>query len=200
MKKNTIRLTEQDLNYIVENAVRTCLQENGTDEGILGGLGALGSKFGNSMRTAGQNMSNTAGRNFSRARNAISQGVNRAGQTISQGVNRAGQAISQGVNRATDAVGHRVNQASQAMGQAYNNARNTYYTGSANQEAQRAIRNAVSALTDLKNADDKLKNMGQSSVIGKQVGLIDQLISVLSQGGASSISGRFNSRRNALTH
>jgi hypothetical protein len=174
MNKKPIRLTEQDLHFLVENAVQAYLTENGMDEGFFGGLGALGSKFGNRMKTAGQNMSNAASQKWGQAKNAIGQAAN--------------------------AVGQKVNQAGQAMGQAYNNAKNTYQTGSANQDAQKAIQNAVQALNNLKAADQKLQSMGQYSVIGRQMGLIDNLIKVLSQGGATSVSGRFQNRRNAFTN
>lgn len=174
MDKKPIRLTEQDLHFLVENAVQAYLTENGMDEGFFGGLGALGSKFGNHMKTAGQNMSNAASQKWGQAKNAMGQAAN--------------------------AVGQKVNQAGQAMGQAYNNAKNTYQTGSANQDAQKAIQNAVQALNNLKAADQKLQSMGQYSVIGKQMGLIDNLIKVLSQGGATSVSGRFQNRRNAFTN
>ena len=174
MDKKQIRLTEQDLHFLVENAVQAYLTENGMDEGFFGGLGALGSKFGNRMKTAGQNMSNAASQKWGQAKNAMGQAAN--------------------------AVGQKMNQAGQAMGQAYNNAKNTYQTGSANQDAQKAIQNAVQALNNLKAADQKLQSMGQYSVIGKQMGLIDNLIKVLSQGGATSVSGRFQNRRNAFTN
>lgn len=166
MDKKPIRLTEQDLHFLVENAVQAYLTENGMDEGFFGGLGALGSKFGNRMKTASQK--------WGQAKNAMGQAAN--------------------------AVGQKMNQAGQAMGQAYNNAKNTYQTGSANQDAQKAIQNAVQALNNLKAADQKLQSMGQYSVIGKQMGLIDNLIKVLSQGGATSVSGRFQNRRNAFTN
>jgi hypothetical protein len=174
MNKKPIRLTEQDLHFLVENAVQAYLTENGMDEGFFGGLGALGSKFGNRMKTAGQNMSNAASQKWGQAKNAMGQAAN--------------------------AVGQKMNQAGQAMGQAYNNAKNTYQTGSANQDAQKAIQNAVQALNNLKAADQKLQSIGQYSVIGKQMGLIDNLIKVLSQGGATSVSGRFQNRRNAFTN
>ena len=185
MDKNPIRLTEQDLHFLVENAVQAYITENGMDEGFFGGLGALGSKFGNRMKTAGQNMSN-----------AVGQKINQAGQAMGQAANAASQKWGQAAN----AVGQKINQAGQAMGQAYNNAKNTYQTGSANQDAQKAIQNAVQALNNLKAADQKLQSMGQYSVIGKQMGLIDNLIKVLSQGGATSVSGRFQNRRNAFTN
>ena len=167
MKNRPIQLTEQDLHMLVEDAVRTYLTENGMEEGFWGGLGALGSKFGNKAATAGQNLANSAGQKWNQAKNA---------------------------------VGNAYNNAANAVGNAYNNAKNTYQTGSANQDAQKAIQNAVQALNNLKAADQKLQSMGQYSVIGKQVGLIDNLLRALNQGGAISMSGRFQSRRNAFTH
>lgn len=192
MDKNPIRLTEQDLHFLVENAVQAYITENGMDEGFFGGLGALGSKFGNRMKTAGQNMSNAVGQKMNQAGQAMGQAANAASQKWGQAKNAMGQAAN--------AVGQKMNQARQAMGQAYNNAKNTYQTGSANQDAQKAIQNAVQALNNLKAADQKLQSMGQYSVIGKQMGLIDNLIKVLSQGGTRSISGRFQNRRNAFTN
>lgn len=174
MDKKPIQLTEQDLHMLVEDAVRAYINENGMEEGLWGGLSALGSKFGNRMSTAGQNMANAAGQKWNQAKNAMGQAAN--------------------------AVGQKMNQAGQAMGQAYTNAKNTYQTGSANQEAQKAIQNAVQALNNLKAADQKLQSMGQYSVIGRQMGMIDQLIKVLSQGGTTSVSGRFQNRRNAFTN
>lgn len=171
MKKNQIRLTEQDLHYIVENAVAQVLVENGYDEGLLGGLGALGKKAWNGMTKAGSNMANQVG-------NAIGGVANKVG----------------------NAVGGMANKVGDAVGGAYNDMKNTYQTGSANQDAQKYINNAVKALNQLKQVDQKLQSMGQASVIGRQTQLIDQLISALNQGGAASISGRFKNRRSAVTN
>lgn len=171
--KQTMVLTEQDLHFVVENAVRAYLIENGMDEGFWGGLSTLGSKFGNGAKRMGQNMANTVG--------------------------QAANAVGNKLGQAANAVGDKLGQAGQAMGKAYTNAKNTYQTGSANQDAQKAIQNAVNALNNLKAADQKLQSLGQYSVIGKQGALIDQLIATLSGGGARSISGRFQNRRNAFT-
>ena len=179
MEKNKpIQLTEQDLHMLVEDAVRAYLVNEGMDEGFWGGLGALGSKFGNKAATAGQNLANSAGQKWNQAKNAVGNAY----------------------NSAANAVGNAYNSAANSVGNAYNNAKNTYQTGSANQDAQKAIQNAVQALNNLKAADQKLQSMGQYSVIGKQVGLIDNLLRALNQGGATSMSGRFQNRRNAFTH
>jgi len=166
MNKKQIQLTEQDIHFLVEDAVRNYLINEGIDEGFWGGLGALGSKLGNSMARGGQRMANSVGNKWNKAKNAI---------------------------------GNKMTQAGQAMGQAYNNVKNTYQTGSANQDAQKAITNAVNALNALKAADQKLQGLGQASVLGKQAALIDQLLASLN-GGATSISGRFKARRGAMTN
>ena len=178
MGNQRIQLTEQDLHFLVEDAVRNYLIQEGMDEGFWGGLSSLGSRFGNKAARAGQNMADTVG----------------------QGMNKAGQAIGGAYNNAKNAVGQAANRASQAIGGAYNNAKSTWQTGSANQDAQNAIQNAVKALNALKSADQKLQSLGQYSVIGKQSALIDQLIAALNQGGSKSISGRFQNRRNAFTN
>jgi hypothetical protein len=131
-------------------------------------------------------------------------GLSALGSKFGNKAARVGQNMANSVgnkmNQAGKAIGGAYNSAKNAIGQAYNNQKNTWQTGSANQDAQNAIKNAVKSLNALKAADQKLQSMGQYSVIGKQSALIDQLIAALSQGGATSISGRFNNRRNAFTN
>ena len=50
MKNNAIRLTEEDLHILVEDAVRSYLINEGVDESLWGGLSALGGKLGNKMQ------------------------------------------------------------------------------------------------------------------------------------------------------
>ena len=100
-------------------------------------------------------------------------------------------------NNTKNAIGNAVRNTTDAVGKSVNNAINTYQAGSANQDAQKAIRNAVNALQQLKAADQKLTSMGQNSVIGKQTAQIDSLIQTLQGGGARSVGGRFQNRRNA---
>jgi hypothetical protein len=137
MDKKPIRLTEQDLHFLVENAVQAYLTENGMDEGFFGGLGALGSKFGNRMKTAGQNMSNAASQKWGQAKNAMGQAANAVGQTYNQ--------AKQGL------------QNYQTAGQ----------VSSINQDAQKAINNATQALNNLIQLSTKLQQMGQNPVIGQ---------------------------------
>ena len=103
MDKKPIRLTEQDLHFLVENAVQAYITENGMDEGVFGGLGALGSKFGNRMKTAGQNMSNAVGQKMNQVGQAMGQAATAASQKWGQAKNAMGQAAN--------AVGQKMNQA-----------------------------------------------------------------------------------------
>ena len=166
--KQRIRLTESELHRIVEDSVMAILTENEEDE-LFGGVRALGSLFGNKAKTAGQGMANYASSKYNQAKDAVQRGANYVGQKASQ--------------------------AGQAMGQAYNNAKQTYQTGAASDNAQTAIADAVKALNNLKAADQKLQSLGQYSVIGKQAQLIDQLIRSL-----GSMNGRFKARTSAFTH
>lgn len=163
-----IKLTESQLHQLIQESIHEVLLENENDE-MFGGLKALGSKFGNAAKSAGQGMANYANNKINQAYGAIQRGANYVGQ--------------------------KANQAGQAVGQAYNNAKQTYQTGSASDDAQTAIANAVKALNNLKAADQKLQSLGQYSVIGKQSKLIDNLLNVL--GG---MNGRFKARTSAFTH
>ena len=138
-------------------------------------MGALGSKFGNRAKQVGQNASNAASDAWGQAKNAVS--------------NAYGQA--------KDAVSNAYGQAKQNVQNAYGNAKRTYQAGSANQDAQKAIKNAVDALNALKAADQKLQQNGMNSVIGnkQQAEAIDNCIKALSGGGFTSIGSRFQTNR-----
>jgi hypothetical protein len=177
--KKTIKLTESQLHQLVKESVQQILMEDMEDE-AFGGFKALGSLFGNRAKDAGQGMANYASQKYNQAKNAVG---------------RAATAVGNKVNQAGQYVGNKVNQAGQAVGNAYNTAKQTYQTGSASDDAQSAIENAVKALNNLKAADRKLQSLGQYSVIGRQGRLIDQLISSL-----GSMNGRFKARTSAFTH
>jgi len=109
-----IQLTEQDLHMLVEDAVKAYLVNEGIDEGLWGGLSALGSSAKNKMASVGQNMANAASNKWNQAKNAMGNAAN--------------------------AVGNKMNQAKQAVGQAYNNAKEVYQQGSARQDIQNVNR------------------------------------------------------------
>ena len=76
----------------------------------------------------------------------------------------------------------------------FNNVKNTYQTGSITGDAQKYISNATNALNSLLQADNKLVQMGQNSVIGNgsQRQVVMQALNVL-----KNITGRFGARQSA---
>ena len=93
-----------------------------------------------------------------------------------------------------------VSNAAQQVKNGYGELKKTAQVGSNNQEAQKAITNAVNALNNLIQIDQKMENLG-GSVIGNgaQRQAIENCIKALS-GGQTSISNRFQSRRDARTN
>jgi hypothetical protein len=173
MRNNQIRLTEQDLHMLVEDAVINILRENGMEEGLFGGLGALGAKTWNGVKKGGESMTNSMGGLYNRAKNAVGNAYNQVSNT----------------------VGNAYNNASTAVGKTYNNAVNTYQVGSINQDAQKAIENVRTSLTQLQGLNKKLMNMGQATVLDRNTApLVQNLLKSLNR-----ISGNFRSRRTSYT-
>ena len=176
--KQTVRLTESEFRSMVQEVINEALQ----DEGLWGGIGALGSKLGNKASRVAQNTGNAIG-------NAWDKTKERVGN-VKQGYQNAKQTVGNAYNKAVDNVK-----------QGYESAKKTYQAGSANQDAQKAIQNAVRALNDLMAADQKLHQNGMNSIIGNkaQKQAIDACLKALQGGGATSISNRFQYNRNAYT-
>lgn len=126
----------------------------------------------------------------------------KVGNKLSRATENAGNAVGNAWNKAKQTVGNAYNQAANNVKQGYENAKKTYQAGSANQDAQKAIQNAVSALNNLMAADQKLQQSGMNSIIGNkaQKQAIDACLKALQGGGATSISNRFQNNRNAYTH
>lgn len=145
-----IQLTEQDMQFLVKEALKSYITENNIDEGIWDGMKTLGRSVGNKMADGAANMKNNLGSNMR-------------------------------------AMGNKI-------GKAYNNAKNTYRTGSITGDAQKYISNATNALNSLLQADNKLVQMGQNSVIGNgsQRQVVMQALNVL-----KNINGRFGARQSA---
>ena len=141
-----IQLTEQDMQFLVKEALKSYITENNIDEGIWDGMKTLGRSVGNKMADGAANVKNNLGSNM------------------------------------------------RAMGKAYNNAKNTYRTGSITGDAQKYISNATNALNSLLQADNKLVQVGQNSVIGNgsQRQVVMQALNVL-----KNINGRFRARQSA---
>ena len=163
--KQTVRLTESEFRSMVQEVINEALQ----DEGLWGGISALGSKFGNKASRVAQNTGNAIGNAWDKTKQTVGNAYNNAVDNVKQG---------------------------------YQNAKKTYQAGSANQDAQKAIQNAVRALNDLMAADQKLQQNGMNSIIGNktQKQAIDACLKALQGGGATSISNRFQNNRNAYTH
>ena len=112
-----------------------------------------------------------------------------------------GNVIGNAWDKTKERVGNAYNNTVDNVKQGYENAKKTYQVGSANQDAQKAIQNAVSALNNLMAADQKLQQNGMNSIIGNkaQKQAIDACLKALQGGGATSISNRFQYTRNAYT-
>lgn len=162
--KQTVRLTESELRAMIQETINEALQ----DEGLWGGIGALGSKLGNKASRVAQNTGNAIGNAWDKTKERVGNAYNNAVDNVKQG---------------------------------YESAKKTYQAGSANQDAQKAIQNAVRALNDLMAADQKLQQNGMNSIIGNkaQKQAIDACLKALQGGGATSISNRFQYNRNAYT-
>lgn len=124
------------------------------------------------------------------------------GNKASRVAQNAGNAMGNAWNKAKQTVGNAYNKAANNVKQGYESAKKTYQVGSANQDAQKAIQNAVSALNNLMAVDQKLQQNGMNSIIGNKVQkqAIDACLKALQGGGATSISNRFQYTRNAYTH
>lgn len=145
-----IQLTEQDMQFLVKEALKSYITENNIDEDIWDGTKTLVRSVGNKMADGAANMKNNLGSNMRAMRKKI--------------------------------------------GKAYNYAKNTYQTGSITGDAQKYISNATNALNSLLQADNKLVQMGQYSVIGndKQRQVVMQALNVL-----KNINDRFRARQSA---
>ena len=85
------------------------------------------------------------------------------------------------------------------FGNSVENAKKTYQVGSANQDAQKAIKNAISSLKALMNASEKMKSVGGGGLQGKQLAAIKAAYDALTSGqGIASISGGFQGSANAV--
>ena len=156
-----IQLTEQDMQFLVKETLKSYITENNIDEDIWDGTKTIVRSVGKKMADGTANVKTNLGHNMRAMRNKI------------------GKAIQNTKNK---------------MGKAYNYAKNTYQTGSITGDAQKYISNATNALNSLLQADNKLVQMGQNSVIGNgsQRQVVMQALNVL-----KNINGRFGARQSA---
>lgn len=161
MDNQRIQLTEQDLHMLVEDAVQLYLTENGMEEGVGGYLSGIGQRMGNKLRTTGENL----------------------GKSVSGGLQYIGNKAAQ--------VGQYANKQYTNAKQGLQNMQQAGQISSINQDAQKAINDATSALQNLMTLSGNLQKMGQNPVIGANTQpIIKNCLAALKQ-----ISGRFKGRR-----
>ena len=104
MKKQLIRLTEEDLSQIIESTVQRIITENSEDEGLWDSLKSFAGQYKNRGTQKAQELGKTAGermkQGYNSAKNAISQKYNAAKDAAAQKYNAAkdfGNAVKQDV-------------------------------------------------------------------------------------------------------
>ena len=125
--KQVVRLTEEQLHFIVENAVQDALLQEGFWDMFKGGAQAAGQMLGRGAQNVGNQIGNaarTAGKSISNKANQFKQGAQQFGQNVA---NQASQAM-QGVQQFGQNVG------------------NTIKAGAANSNYQAAKNKAIEAL------------------------------------------------------
>jgi hypothetical protein len=93
-------------------------------------------------------------------------------------------------------MGQRINN----FGNSVTNAQRTYQMGSSNQDAQKAITNALNALKSLQDADTRMKQAGGGGLQGQAQQAVDNAIKALSQKGATGMSSRFQQAANGAAN
>lgn len=156
--KTTKRITEAQLRNIIHNVIMEEVQNqmemnNLTEQELEEGLfGGMSSLF-----NRGKNMATKSSQNFgTNLKNKFGQGVEYAQQQYDK--------------------------AKQNVQNAYGQAKKTYQAGSINQDLQKYVNNAESALTNLKNANQRALNSGFGALLNKNVlPLIDELLKNLNR-------------------
>lgn len=129
--RQTIRLTEEQLNQLVESTVEQLLIQEGALDSLKGGVNAVGNMFSGLFNQARKD----AKRTTSRLGRRTAVGARKMGRDVANKINQYGQA-------AADKVGDAVKGA-QEFGQDVNN---TIKTGAANQNLQASKQKAIEAL------------------------------------------------------
>ena len=157
MEKRQIQLTEQDIHFLVEEAVKEYMIQEGLWDTLKGGAQALGQMAGRGLQKAGGNAMNAA----------------------SGAMNRAGQAIGNAYNAAANKVG----QAYDSAKQTGSNVVNTVKAGAANANIQSAKNNAIKALNNFLQQAQRTPSVAGQGTIQAVQNCIRQLNSA---GGRSS--------------
>lgn len=97
MDKKPIKLTEQDLHFLVENAVQAYLTENGMEEGFWGGMKNVASKGANAVGQGLKNVGSAIGNQARKVGNAVGNQIQNVKTAYQQG---SAQQDLQNVNNA----------------------------------------------------------------------------------------------------
>ena len=92
-----VQLTEQDLHFLVENAVKAYLTESGmVDEGFWGGMKNLAQKGGQAVGKGLTNMGQNIANKMQNAKQAVGNQMQKVGTAATNMYNNAKQAYDQG--------------------------------------------------------------------------------------------------------
>lgn len=93
-----IRLTEQDIHFLVEEAVKGYLVENGMDEGLWNNLKGAFKPMGQVANQAMNKTGQAATNKFNNAAQGIKNAANRIGQGMQNTANKVRQVAQSGAN------------------------------------------------------------------------------------------------------
>ena len=162
MNKKPIRLTEQDLHFLVENAVQTYLTENGVDEDVKSGIKGVWNRFNNKRNRTGayaNNQSNMQAQPQGNFFNRMGQRINNFGNSVTN-AKRTYQANSANGD-AQKAITNAINALNALMG-ADERMKEVGGAGLMGNAAT-AVKNAYQALTYSKNNAGNIRNQFQGS-------------------------------------
>ena len=160
-----IQLTEQDLHFLVENAVKSYLMENDMEEGLSGLASGAARWAGNKLQKVGQNMTNTASGKLGQAKEYLGKKYGQAKQYAA----RQKENMKQGMQNMQKAA----------------------RMGSLNQDAQKAIENARNALQALQDVNTKMveSGIGSTALDKNTAPMVQNLLNNFNR-----ISGQFKTR------
>ena len=140
MKKQLIRLTESELEKIIQESVKSILSENMEDEGLWDTVKSFAGQYGKRGKEQAQNLGRAAGQQMKQGYNAMKQGINNGYNAMKQGYNNVKQDIN-------------------------NTMQNARQDG-AMKDMQKAFNNFKTAVANYKSAGGKVNGQLGSSIAG----------------------------------
>lgn len=162
MNKKPIKLTEQDLHFLVENTVQAYLTENGMGEDVRSGVKGVWNRFNNKRNRTGNyanNQSDMQAQPQGNFFNRIGQKINNFGNSVTN-AKRTYQA-----NSANGDAQKAITNAINALNALMDADRRMKQVGGAGLmgKAATAVKNAYQALTYSKNNAGNIRNQFQGS-------------------------------------